>query len=258
MASLFNISSELKSIIEEIEYNGGEVTDEILEQLAITEDNLKDKLSNYRKYITASQGEISILKEEIARLQGLVKSKDKTINRLKSNMLQAVNDFGEEGKSGNKVIDLIDCKLYTRNSNVIAVNEEKANLLVELVFDVFKDMYDCGMIAYGNNAYDTNTQIIAQEFIDRVNEHGHTSGKLEDDYNYSVDDLHIIKMKFTTECFLNELITDSKTSIIGNYFEQEETSNISIEVPKIIAKSYIENSNITIANKEISQSLQIR
>lgn len=52
MASIYNITTELEDIFLELEENGGELTPELEERLAITQDNLKEKLNNYRKAYT--------------------------------------------------------------------------------------------------------------------------------------------------------------------------------------------------------------
>ena len=62
--SLFAISCELEDIFFEIEEAGGEVTEEILAKLAITEENLKQKLDCYRKAYTAISLEADDCKKE--------------------------------------------------------------------------------------------------------------------------------------------------------------------------------------------------
>lgn len=52
MASIYNITAELEDIFLELEENGGELTPELEERLTITQDNLKEKLNNYRKAYT--------------------------------------------------------------------------------------------------------------------------------------------------------------------------------------------------------------
>jgi hypothetical protein len=51
MASIYNITTELEDIFLELEENGGELTPELEERLAITQDNLKSNLMVIVKHI---------------------------------------------------------------------------------------------------------------------------------------------------------------------------------------------------------------
>ena len=50
MTNIYNITAELEDIFLELEENDGELTPELEERLAITQDNLKEKLNNYLCY----------------------------------------------------------------------------------------------------------------------------------------------------------------------------------------------------------------
>ena len=115
MASIYNITTELEDIFLELEENGGELTPELEERLAITQDNLKSKLDSYRKAYTMFNLEAESCKKEEQRLAVLRKTKENNAERLKGVMLDAVIAYGDLGKSGNKVINLVDSKLYTKN-----------------------------------------------------------------------------------------------------------------------------------------------
>ena len=119
MASIYNITTELEDIFLELEENGSELTPELEERLAITQDNLKEKLNNYRKAYTMLNLDAESCKKEEQRLAVLRKTKENNAERLKGIMLDAVIAYGDLGKSGNKVINLVDSKLYTKNSNVL-------------------------------------------------------------------------------------------------------------------------------------------
>lgn len=52
MANIYNITAELEDIFIELEENGGELTPELEERLAITQESLTSKLDSYRKAYT--------------------------------------------------------------------------------------------------------------------------------------------------------------------------------------------------------------
>jgi len=55
-------------------------------------------------------------------ISSLKKIKDNTINRLRDNILTAVNIFGYDGKTGNKKLDFDTLKLYTRFTRPVIIN----------------------------------------------------------------------------------------------------------------------------------------
>lgn len=62
--SLYQIDAELQRIVDEIIDAGGEITPELEEQLAITQDNLNEKLDNYRKLFTMIESRALACKTE--------------------------------------------------------------------------------------------------------------------------------------------------------------------------------------------------
>lgn len=64
MASIYNITAELEDIFLELEENGGELTPELEERLAITQDNLKEKLNNCRKVYTMLNLDLNLVKKK--------------------------------------------------------------------------------------------------------------------------------------------------------------------------------------------------
>lgn len=50
-------------------------------------------------------------------------------------MLDAVITYGDLGKSGNKVINLVDSKLYTKNSKCVEIDENLNQIFIDLVLE---------------------------------------------------------------------------------------------------------------------------
>lgn len=93
MGTIFNIQTEYKSIIKALIDNGGELNDELQTAIEITQKELYRKTESYSYAIKEIDGEISIIKEEIERLQGLINSRDKAIKRMKDVILNAMETF---------------------------------------------------------------------------------------------------------------------------------------------------------------------
>lgn len=124
MANIYQISQELLSIFDELEENGGEITPELEEQLNITQEEFRDKIKSYSNVVKMLENDIVDIKTEKARLNDLQKSKEKTIERLKKIMIDAVELFGDTTKSGSKYLDYGTGKVSIRNTQVVEVEED--------------------------------------------------------------------------------------------------------------------------------------
>ncbi len=119
--SLFTISNDLLDIINKLEED--ELTDELLEKLAIREDNLRDKIADYLQVVRKYEADAKDCANEVARINQIKKVKTNTITRMRNFILDAVENFGREGKSGNHVIEGSTFKVYTQNRKSIEVDE---------------------------------------------------------------------------------------------------------------------------------------
>ena len=68
MANIYNITAELEDIFLELEENGGKLTPELEERLAITQESLKFKLDSYRKAYTVLNLEAESCKKRRATI----------------------------------------------------------------------------------------------------------------------------------------------------------------------------------------------
>lgn len=92
--SLYNIESKYISLISEIEEMEGEITPETLKELEINESERDGKAIAYLSVISNRESENNQIDAEIKRLQGIKKANNNLIDRLKENLLGAVNLFG--------------------------------------------------------------------------------------------------------------------------------------------------------------------
>lgn len=255
--SLFAIESRYQAIIEELENNGGELTDELAEELAITEQDLTNKLDSYRKAMQILEGEQDTIKVEIERLRGISKTKDNTIKRLKTSALDAVLRFGDVGKSGNKTIVLPDCKFFTVNTKSVQLDENKINLLGEIFVSILSDLYDNGMLdrdTFIGDGY-TNTDL-----VNRINE-VYLERTGDQDFKYTVDDLYCVEITYSVDIIPYQLLSNpSVIDVIKCYLDTKDNATLTTSISKSTAKSYIENPNIDFNLGEIvvEPSLRIK
>jgi hypothetical protein len=120
--NLWELTQEELSFIALMEETGGEVNDEILEELAIRQENFQAKAESYTKLILKLESEVDIAAAEIKRIQSLKKTKETTIDRLKEALKTAVMVFGrEDAKTGNKRYETALFKLSLRHTKSVDI-----------------------------------------------------------------------------------------------------------------------------------------
>lgn len=90
--NLYNIKSEYLAIAQELAE--GELTSELEQALMITEANLQEKAINYGYVIKNFESEVDIIDEEIKRLNALKKARVNAVEKLKTNISDAMQLFG--------------------------------------------------------------------------------------------------------------------------------------------------------------------
>lgn len=165
MASIYNIQQSLIDIFDQIEENEGELTPELEEQLRISQDEFKDKIHSYSCIINQLECDLGAIKDEKDRLDAIKKSKEKTIERLKQVMVEAIQMFGDTSKSGVKFVDYGTGKVSIRKSENVELDNDKLNSFVNRFITYFnwlryqntfnQDDFDCKeIIDYCNNTND--------------------------------------------------------------------------------------------------------
>jgi hypothetical protein len=125
MASLWQLTQEELSFIALMEENGGELTDEIAEELAIRRDNFQHKAEAYAKFILKLESETEQAAAEIKRIQALKKAKENTVIRLKESLLSALMVFTEEDAKGIRRYETPLAKISTRRSQAVEVLDDQ-------------------------------------------------------------------------------------------------------------------------------------
>lgn len=201
MANIYQIKQELLAIFDEIEENGGELTPELEEQLAITQDSFKDKVKDYTNVIKTLQNDIVDIKAEKTRLNDLQKSKEKTIDRLKTILVEAIEMFGDTSKTGGKFVDYGTGKVSVRNSEAVEVNEDAINR--------FTNRYITALRWYSDNNQLQESLVNPSELLNFANS---TTQDEEDEdiLKLQFSDLVNIKASINADIMLDELLQTEK------------------------------------------------
>ena len=118
--SLYVIKEEYLDLIIQIEQAEGELTPELESALTINKSELEVKSIAYVEVIKQRESFNARIDEEIKRLQAIKKSNDNLVLRLKNNLLNAVNMFGN--------FEAGFLKLSTRKSKSVEVNIDTNDL----------------------------------------------------------------------------------------------------------------------------------
>lgn len=255
--SLYSIDYKLSNIINEIIENGGEITDELAEQLEINQENLKLKLGDYRRAIAELSARIDYCKNEKTRIDVLTKSRQRVVDRLKDAMLDAVIKYGDENKSGNKVIDLVDSKLMSRASTVCKVDTNLVLELKDATFDRLRELWNNDMLLDSNELQ----SIDVDSFLNTLNANFNAEYSEENQINFTKDDLESTNVEIKFNIPLIKLLDKLNYDIVNTYFNHEDTDgSLSVDIDKTRYKNYILNreAKLNIARLCESQTLTIK
>lgn len=95
MGTLYEITSEQRLLISEVEQMEGELTTETEQALVINKQELEHKSMAYLSVISNKEGFNTLIDVEIKRLQQLKRVNGNVVTRLKETLLQAVKAFGD-------------------------------------------------------------------------------------------------------------------------------------------------------------------
>ena len=250
MASLYEISNDILRIFNDVEVAEGEITDEQLEQLNINQENLKQKLSDYNKAIQVYKNYNEGVSNEIKRLQELKKTRTNRIEVLRNTMKNAVINFGTDGKSGNKIIELEDCKLFTKSTESVIENKERLDILRYEFIDYCRELYKNDLLITGDD-------IDIQGLIDAINakciaERGEAFAP------FTIYDFICTNITFKFTVSLKNLI-ESNNYLLQAYYGLDYSTGIDMDIDKntvkYIVKDQNTNNNITIGNIEKNKVL---
>ncbi len=235
MASIFNIQQDLYAIFSSIEENEGELTPELEEALTIKREEFNTKIQGYVAFIKQLELDNKGIKEEIARLKDLQKSKEKTIDNLKKIMVMAINDFGDTNKSGTKFLDYGTGKVSIRKSDSIEVDEEGTKQFVNRFFRYFNWLH------FTNT---TNQQEVdVKDIVDFCNKTKQDDEEDAVDTNYTDDDLTNLQASLDFKVNLKDLITNPDgLKLINSLLDYNVLATIKPSVDKTEVKREVKNS----------------
>lgn len=253
MASLYQISADLLRLFDDIETNEGEVTDEQYDALCIKQEELKEKLDAYVKAIKTWEIDEKALKDEKKRFNDRQNVFKNRIERLKDAALQAVLTFGEHGKS-NMFVELPTCRIFSRASKSIEVDEERVKIFMEEFERYIRELVNAGVLYAGKD-------VDLQGILDCINANVRaTQG--ESFVPYTLNDLTAMHITISQTASVYDLFKSGRA--LNLYGEEPAYTRMEHTTSKDDWKTIIESSELTgtsmptMAKVVVNQSLQIK
>lgn len=169
--SLWEILREYGDIIEEIEYNEGELSPELEERLAINRDDAKERISKYRSVIDAFESEEGRLKTMAQGLLAKAKAYSKGAERLQKLVDIAVRNLGQKKETTtgfSYFIQLDDGKATAINYPKLEIENEE---------QVPENLKEFSVIVKGNK----NSQDIFINYLKSL------EGAIDVEFSYNTD-----------------------------------------------------------------------
>ena len=208
MASLYQISKDILDIFVEIE-NQEEVTDNQYELLCIKEEELKSKLDSYVKAIKTFEADEKALKDEKKRFNDRQTVLKNRIDRLKKAALNAVLEFGEQGKS-NMYIELPTFRLSSRTTSSVEIDEDRINIFIEEFERYVRELVDAGILYAGKD-------VDLQGILDCIN--ANVRADYGEDFEpFTINDLIAIKINVSQTASVYDLF---KSGLALNLYGKE-------------------------------------
>lgn len=225
--NIFEIERNLQELYDNIEENGGEVDDEMLDQLTITEENFKDKVRGYTEVIKQLQYDVKNIQEEKSRLDNMKKSKETLITRLQNILLDALNKFGETDKKGVKSIDYGIGRISTRKSSSVEVNDGTLEVMANAYFRNMQWLAE-------NNQLGINQGLNKSEYIEQLN-----AERDKEITKLTADELNEINVDIAVSVPLNTLFDGTGYDFAGSLLKYNPNFKVKPSIDKTRVKSLI-------------------
>lgn len=253
MQSLYTIRQTLLETLSRIEKNDGvmEEEDEVL--LKIAEDKFELKLEEYRQLIVILEGDVATCKNEEARIKSVRQSKERMIERLKKEIVEAVNQFGDINKSGNRFVATPTCKFTIRNTQSVDYNDKQGKLFAENVMNYLIELQQNGVFEEDEVPdWEGILAAINAEASAKANCYGF------DFEPYTIDDLLNLKFNTTFTCTIQDIFNKGK-KFVDAVHSTPGVINVDSALTKTDIKEAIKNNAVfSFADMKTNQSITIK
>jgi hypothetical protein len=157
--SIYQIEQSYNQLAEQLIDNDGELTTELAEQLAITEEQLQNKSVAYSFVIKQMDADIDIIDAEIKRLQAAKKQREKATEYLKDRIKHAMELFQiEEIKTPlvkinfrkSETVEVADVNTLPAAYKVVKLTEQADKAAIKAALKDGVDVAGCSIATHRN------------------------------------------------------------------------------------------------------------
>ena len=254
--NIWQIQQELLSIFDELEENGGELTEELEQQLAISQEDFRAKVESYTNVIKSIKTDIAAIDQESKRLAELKKSKTAVIDRLSKVIIEAVNKFGDTTKNGGKFFDYGTGKVTIRNSQKVELDEDKIEAISS---EMSKALSYEAMLGNASN----RECFTFEDIIERCKGHKlyMVDGEIDAPEFVTKEDIQNTVVEITFKEHIIDLMKGDGYNLIKNLFGYNTAVTVSPKIDKTQLKNELascQEGDITIGRIVPNQTLTIK
>lgn len=232
--NVFQIADDLLEVLNELEENGGELTDELEEKLSVSQADFKSKIKSYGDVIKYTNSEIKLIDEEVKRLKELKESKQKAIARLEKVIIWAVDMFGETTKTGGKFVDFGTGKINVRNTEKVEVNTDVTDIVAKNFFTFFH------ALEY-TKELDQYDGVAASSFVEALRQ-------FDDPVNITEEELSNIQASLTFDVSLKDLLVGQGFEFARHFIKYVSAYKAKSNVSKTALKEVLKEGNVDLHN----------
>lgn len=251
--TLFCISQSLSEIFERIEEAGGEITEDIENDLKIKKEELTEKCKSYISAIKFLESDVASCKNEKDRIDAIKRRNEGRIKYMKYCLKQAVIQFGEQTKTGGYKLSSEFNTISLSRSSAICINSD----FVEYITKSFEDY----VISYFNNGgtihdYENEKYEFMQKFINYINDEINADIQENDErIEVTERDLELINIKFEYRNNISSIINNP--SAIAAIASIDGLSIISDVKSTDVTEAVKNNENVSFAERSNEFNIRI-
>ncbi len=252
MSSIFDIQQDLTSIFEELEENGGELTEELYEKLNISQEEFRSKVEAYINVIKSAKNDIELCKQENKRLKDRQKVKENLIDRLSKIIISAVEQFGDTTKTGTKFLDYGTGRVSIKNTQSVELNTDNTQICNDAI-GILKYKFETKQLE-GYNSVD------CQEMIDAIIQESIRSDNPDFRYpiqkeNLTVEDICALDTKITFTVNLGDLMQGEGFNFIRHFLKYNNDYKVEDGTSKSAVKELCQVDDLHVAKIVNNKSL---
>ena len=253
MSSIFDIQQDFYSIFQEIEENGGELTEELEEKLGITQEEFRSKVEAYINVIKSEKNDIELCKQESKRLRERQKVKENLIDRLSKIVIAAVEQFGDTSKAGSKFLDYGTGRISVKNTESVELNLLNGQIANDAI-GTLKYMFENRMLE-GYNSVDCK-EVINQIIIESTSEDNSKYPINENELN--VEDLCALDAKLSFTVNVGDLMQGEGFEFIRHFLKYADDYKVEDGTSKTKFKELYKNDDLHVGKIINNKSLLIK